>query len=227
MKRTSHTAALAASLVFSSVVAAAAADDCPYDDMPFETARTSEERLLGSDDGAARFLAHQPFTREIAAAGVVSDALAPSLAEARVPATVLLEIRQALAGTIDLEREISAGDRFYVRYRQPFTVDGAPIGTASLLWLELRTRARARLPCRFSRAADRAAVAGQRRGGRHRAAAPAARRRQRLVGLRHAPRSLDKPGPAMGPLADPHRWPPLRRPSRRRLPGGAFAAAAP
>ena len=50
MKRTSHTAALAASLVFSSVVAADAADDCIYDDMPFETARASEERLLGSDD---------------------------------------------------------------------------------------------------------------------------------------------------------------------------------
>jgi hypothetical protein len=83
MKRTSHAAALAAALFFGSVVAAVAADDSIYDEMPFETARTSEERLLGSDDEAARFLAYQPFTREIAAAGVVNEAFAPSLAEAR------------------------------------------------------------------------------------------------------------------------------------------------
>ncbi|HZX83633.1 MAG TPA: hypothetical protein VFF19_08730, partial [Reyranella sp.] len=139
MKKTSHTAALAASLLFSSL---AAADDCVYDDMPFETARTSEERLLGSADDTARYLAHQPFTREIAAEGAVSETIASALAEARVPATVVLEVRKALPGTIDLEREVSAGDRFYVRYRQAFTVDGTPIGTAQLLWLELRTAAK-------------------------------------------------------------------------------------
>jgi hypothetical protein len=111
MRRTSHTAALAASLVFGSVVAAGAADDCIYDDMPFETARTSEERLLGSDDEAARHLAHLPFTREIAAAGAVGETLASSLTEARVPATVMLEARKALAGTLDFEREAGAGDR--------------------------------------------------------------------------------------------------------------------
>jgi hypothetical protein len=65
--------------------------------------------------------------------------LASSLAEARVPATVMLGARKALAGTIDFGRKVGAGDRFYVRYRQPFTVDGTPIGTAQLIWLELRT----------------------------------------------------------------------------------------
>jgi hypothetical protein len=95
MKKTSHTAALAASLVFSSIVAAGAADDCVYDDMPFETARTSEERLLGSDDEAVRYLARLPFTREIAVAAVVGETLSSSLAEARVPATVILEARKA------------------------------------------------------------------------------------------------------------------------------------
>src|SRR5215207_3362638 len=91
MKRTSHTAALAASLVFGSVVAAGAADDCIYDDMPFETARTSEERLLGSDDEAARHLAHLPFTREIAAAGAVGETLARSTSSAR-PARAIVSM---------------------------------------------------------------------------------------------------------------------------------------
>ncbi|MPZ31434.1 MAG: peptidoglycan DD-metalloendopeptidase family protein [Rhodospirillales bacterium] len=205
MKRTSHAAALAASLFFSPLAAAVAADDCIYDDMPFETARTAEERLLGSADEAARYHDYQPFTREIAATGVVSEALASSLAEARVPATVLLEVRKALAGTVDLEREIGAGDRFYVRYRQVFTVDGAPIGTARLLWAELRTTAKGTIALHRFRP----------NGGTERLwlangeAAGSAPLRLPLdvinvssgFGLRPDP--LDKPGPAMGPLVDP------------------------
>jgi murein DD-endopeptidase MepM/ murein hydrolase activator NlpD len=205
MKRTSHTAALAASLVFSSVVAADAADDCIYDDMPFETARASEERLLGSDDETARHLAHLPFTREIAAAAVVSEALASSFTDAHVPATVVLEARKALAGTVDFERDVGAGDRFYVLYRQPFTVDGTPIGTAQLIWLELRTTAKGMVALHRFRP----------NGGTERlwlangeAAGSAALRLPLDVinlssgfGLRPDP--LDKPGPPMGPLADP------------------------
>jgi len=205
MKRTSHTAALAASLVFGSVVAAVAADDCVYDDTPLETARTSEQRLLGSDDETARHLAHLPFTREIAVAGVVGETLASALADARLPATVELEARKALAGTLDFEREAGAGDRFYVRYRQPFTVDGTPIGTAQLIWLELRTTAKGTVALhRF-----------QPKGGTEQlwlangeAAGNAALRLPLDVinvssgfGLRPDP--LDKPGPPMGPLVDP------------------------
>lgn len=201
MKRTSHAAALAASLVFGSLVTAVAADDRAYDDMPFETARTAEERLLGSDDEAARFIAHQPFTREIAAAGTVREALA----EARVPATVLLEARQALAGTIDLERDIGAGDRFYVRYRQMFTAKGAPIGTARLLWLELHSTAKGTIALhrfRPSGGIERLWLANGEAAG----AAPLRLPLDVInvssgFGLRPDP--LDKPGPAMGPLADP------------------------
>jgi hypothetical protein len=205
MKKTSHTAALAASLVFGSIVAAVAADDCIYDDMRFETARTSEERLLGSDDESARHLAHLPFTREIAAAGIVAETLAWSLTEARVPATVALEMRKALPSTIDLDREVGAGDRFYVRYRQAFTVDGTPIGTAQLIWLELRTTAKGTVGLHRFRP----------NGGTeqlwlaHGEAAGSAALRLPLdvinvssgFGLRPDP--LDKPGPPMGPLADP------------------------
>ena len=202
MKRTSHTAALAASLLFSPL---AAADDSAYDDMPFETARTSEERLLGSADDTARHLALQPFTREIAAAGVVGETIASALAGARVPATVVLEVRKALPGTIDLEREVAAGDRFYVRYRQAFTVDGTPIGAAQLLWLELRTTAKGTVALHRFRPYGGTEQLWLANGE---AAGSAALRLPLDVitvssgfGLRPDP--LDKPGPPMGPLADP------------------------
>jgi len=205
MKRTSRTAALAALLLCGSPVAATAAGDCIDEDMPFETARSSEERLLGSDDQTARHLAHLPFTREIAAAGIVGDAFASSLAETRVPTTVVLEIRKALAGTLDVDREMGAGDRFYVRYRQPFTVDGTPIGTAQLIWLELRTTAKGTVALhRFqpkSGSEQLWLANGEAAGG------TALRLPLDVInvssgfGLRPDP--LDKPGPPMGPLADP------------------------
>ena len=229
MKRTSRTAALAASLICSSVVAAVAADDCIYDDMPFETARTSEERLLGSDDETARHLAHLPFTREIAAAGVVGEAFASSLAEARVPATVVLEVRKALAGTLDVEREMGAGDRFYVRYRQPFTVDGTPIGTAQLIWLELRTTAKGTVGLHRFRPNGGTEQLWLANGE---AAGSAALRLPLDVinvssgfGLRPDP--LDKPGPPMGPLADPAPVAAAPAPEPPPPQGRAFAAAAP
>ena len=122
-----------------------------------------------------------------------------------MPATVLLEVRQALAGTIDLEREIGAGDRFYVRYRQTFTADGVPIGTA---------RAAVGRAAHEGQGHDRPASFPP-NGGTERLwlangeAAGAAPLRLPLdvinvssgFGLRPDP--LDKPGPAMGPLADP------------------------
>ncbi len=137
MHRASFAAALAASLLFGSMSAALAADDAPR-----QAARVAEERLLGSDDEDARFLACQPFTRAIAAAGVVTNSLDASLANAGVPATVMLEARQAFATAVDLGRDVGAGDRFYVRYEQTFTAEGAPIGVGRVLWAELRTKAK-------------------------------------------------------------------------------------
>jgi murein DD-endopeptidase MepM/ murein hydrolase activator NlpD len=94
---------------------------------------------------------------------------------------------------------------FLCGYRQPFTVDGTPIGTAQLIWLELRTTAKGTVALhRF-----------QPKGGTEQlwlangeAAGNAALRLPLDVinvssgfGLRPDP--LDKPGPAMGPLNDP------------------------
>jgi murein DD-endopeptidase MepM/ murein hydrolase activator NlpD len=138
MTRASFAAAFAASLSFGSMSVASAADG----GLPLPDARVAEERLLGSADEVAQYLACQPFTREIAADGVVSQSLDASLAKAGVPAAAMLEARQALATSLDLGRDIGAGDRFYVRYQQTFTAEGTPIGVGRVLWAELRTKAK-------------------------------------------------------------------------------------
>jgi murein DD-endopeptidase MepM/ murein hydrolase activator NlpD len=146
MKRASFAAAFAASLFLGSVSACIAADE----------ARASEERLLGSADEAARFAAYQPFTREIAASGGVSGSLDASLAAAGVSAATMLEARQALASMLNLDRDVQPGDRFYVRYEQTFTAEGAPIGIGRVLWAELRTKAKGTVAIHRFRTHDKA-----------------------------------------------------------------------
>jgi murein DD-endopeptidase MepM/ murein hydrolase activator NlpD len=136
MKRASLAAAFAASLFSGSLSAAMAGDACS------EEACAAEERLLGNADEAARFAAYQPFTREIAADGVIIDSLDASLAQAGVAAATMLEARQALGDAISLERDVRPGDRFHVRYEQAFTTEGVPIGVGRVLWAELRTKAK-------------------------------------------------------------------------------------
>src|SRR5258708_6920564 len=98
MQRASLAAAFAALLFFGSMAAAVAADN---DDASLEDARVTEARLLGSADEDARYLACQPFTRQIAAAGTIARSFDASLAEAGVPAAAMLEARRALATSID------------------------------------------------------------------------------------------------------------------------------
>ena len=136
MKKASLATAFAASLFFGSAAAVKA------DEAPALEARAAEERVLGSADDEARFRAYLPFTREIAADGVVSRSLDAALAEAGVTAATMLEARQALATVIDLDRDVRPGDRFHVRYEQTFTAEGAPVGIGRVLWVELRTKAK-------------------------------------------------------------------------------------
>jgi murein DD-endopeptidase MepM/ murein hydrolase activator NlpD len=138
MSRASFAAAFAASLSFGFVSVSGAADG----GLSSADGRVAEERLLGSADEDAQYLACQPFTREIAADGVVSQSLDAALAKAGVPAAAMLEARQALATSLDLGRDIGTGDRFYVRYQQTFTAEGTPIGVGRVLWAELRTKAK-------------------------------------------------------------------------------------
>jgi len=132
MKKASLVAAFAASLSFGPMSLCLAADG-----RPAEAARVDEERLLGSADEEERFLAHQPFTREIAASVVVRTSLDQALAESGVPGATLLEALRAFAATVNLERDVKPGDRLHVRYEQAFTVEGAPIGIGRVMWAEL------------------------------------------------------------------------------------------
>ena len=112
------------------------------DDVRPAEASAAEQRLLGDVDEAARFAACQPFTREIAVEGSVEGSFDASLAAAGMPAAEMLEARRALAASIDLGREVAAGDHFYIRYRKMFTAEGAPIGVGRVMWAEVVTRAR-------------------------------------------------------------------------------------
>jgi len=189
----------------AEIASISAAEGERRSDFPFDGIRAAEDVVLGADDEEARFAALQPFTRDSAATGVVVETLAGSLAEAGLPQTVALELRQALAGAIDVEREIGAGDRFYVRYRQPFTAEGVRIGTPQLLWAELRTTVRGTLALHRFRpqgGTERLwSTNGEALGGLPMRLPLDIINVSSGFGMRPDP--LDKPGPAMGPLAEP------------------------
>ena len=54
----------------------------------------------------------------------------------------MVEALQALATAIDPERDVKAGDLFWVHYEQEYTVEGDPIGIGRVVWAELRTAAK-------------------------------------------------------------------------------------
>lgn len=116
--------------------------------------RMAEERLLGGSDEDGQHLACQPFTYEIGVGGVVDQSLEASMAEAGVPAAAMLEARQALGAAIDLTREVGAGDRFYVRYEQACTAEGALTGFGRVMWAELRTKTKGTVAIYRFRAGD-------------------------------------------------------------------------
>jgi murein DD-endopeptidase MepM/ murein hydrolase activator NlpD len=135
MKRASLAAAFAASLSLSPMSPSLAAEGAPVDE-----ARVAEERLLGADDDEARFLAYQPFTREIAATVVVATSLEQAIAASTVPAVVVQEALRALGGAV---RDAKRGDRFHIRYEQTFTAEGAAVDIGRVLWAELAMAGRA------------------------------------------------------------------------------------
>jgi murein DD-endopeptidase MepM/ murein hydrolase activator NlpD len=137
MKKASLAAAFAASFCLSPVPHCLAAEGAPADEV-----RVAEEQLLGSADEEARFLAYQPFTREIASSVVVSTSLEQALADSGVPAATVLEALRAFSATVNLERDVKRGDRLHVRYEQAFTAEGAPIGVGRVMWAELTLASR-------------------------------------------------------------------------------------
>lgn len=144
MKKASLPAAFVASIGMSlgSVSVSVAAGDVPLDETRIAEsrvaeARVAEESVLGPADEEARYLATQPFTREIAVSVVVATSLNAAVADRGIPGVVSMEALRALAATVSLERDIKPGDRFHVRYEQAFTAEGAPIGVGRVMWAEL------------------------------------------------------------------------------------------
>ena len=136
-KKASLAAAFAASFSLSSASLSLAAEGAPA-----EEARVAEEQLLGAADEEARFLSHQPFTREIAASVAIKTSFDQALDDLGVPAATLLEALHAFTATVNLQRDIKPGDRLHVRYEQAFTAEGAPIGVGRVLWAELTLASR-------------------------------------------------------------------------------------
>jgi murein DD-endopeptidase MepM/ murein hydrolase activator NlpD len=103
---------------------------------------TTEERLLGSADEAARHKELLTFRRQIGDGGVVTGSLADSMVVAGVPASTSLAALRALENVIDLDRDIHNGDYFYVRHEETFTSAGDRVGVGRVLWLEVNTKAK-------------------------------------------------------------------------------------
>jgi|GEM_PF-564494 len=105
--------------------------------------RVTAERLLGDGDDDARIQAYLPFLRQRGVSGVVvGRSLGVSAGAAGVPAPAMLEALEALATSIDLERDVRDGDRFHVRFEQGFTAAGAALDVGRVVWAELHTAAR-------------------------------------------------------------------------------------
>jgi murein DD-endopeptidase MepM/ murein hydrolase activator NlpD len=82
------------------------------------------------------------FARAYSASGVVAGSLEESAALAGVPPAAMPEALQAFASTLDLDRDVHDGDRFYVRYEEGFIIDGRTSAQGRVLWAELRLKGR-------------------------------------------------------------------------------------
>ena len=101
----------------------------------------------------------------------------------------MLETVRAFSAALDLDEDLLNGDSFTVSYRQEYTLEGHPIGVAQVMWAALGTAARGTLSVHRFRAGrakqERLWLANGEAAGAGEPAL-AARRDQRLVGLRPA-----------------------------------------
>ena len=117
-------AVLASFLLLGLTAANAAAQTCP----------------VAAEDAEAE--ACPSFTRQLGTGGTITSTLADATAAAGVPATAILQATAALRTAVDLESDLHDGDHFYLRWEQPFTLDGQPTGDSRVVWAELRTKAK-------------------------------------------------------------------------------------
>ena len=124
MTKRSVGALLASFLVLGLTAANAAAQTCP----------------VAAEDAEAE--ACPSFTRQLGIGGTITSTFADATAAAGVPAAAILQAAAALRTAVDLESDLHDGDHFYLRWEQPFTLDGQPTGDSRLVWAELRTKAK-------------------------------------------------------------------------------------
>lgn len=102
--------------------------------------RTVEDGMLGDGRDDERLQAYLPYTRQLGVAGVIAGgSFEASAVAAGVPAPAMLDAMQALETSVDLQKEMREGGRFYVRYEQTFTQAGVPLDVGRVLWMELLT----------------------------------------------------------------------------------------
>jgi murein DD-endopeptidase MepM/ murein hydrolase activator NlpD len=82
-----------------------------------------------------------PFKRTIGLSGTVTGELGQSALAAGVPADALAEVLHVLATTLDIDHDVHEGDRFYIRFQQTFTLEGAPRDGGHAVWAELQLAA--------------------------------------------------------------------------------------
>ena len=150
MKKASLAAAFAASLSLGSMPVCQAAEGAPVED-----ARAAEERVLDSADDDARFLAYQPFTREIAASVVVKTSLDQALADLGVPVDEARVAEEQPLGAANEEARFLAD--------QPFTRESA--STVVVLTSPDQALAGSGVPADEARVAEEQLLGVGRRGG--------------------------------------------------------------
>jgi len=93
---------------------------------PVEDARAAEERVRGGADDDARFLAYQPFTREISASVVVKASLDQALADSGMPADETRVAEEQPLGATDAEARFLADQPFTREIVSTVVVSASP-----------------------------------------------------------------------------------------------------
>lgn len=100
--------------------------------------------LLGSSTEIAMAPDDPVVGRENVVQGLVEESLEDSLARAGLPASLGLQLKDALSTALD-RRPLDSGDRFQVRYQQTVAADGREIGAGRIVSAEIMTTAKGKI----------------------------------------------------------------------------------
>lgn len=100
--------------------------------------------LLGSSTEIAMAPDDPVVGRENVVQGFVEESLEDSLARAGLPASLGLQLKDALSSALE-RRPLDSGDRFQVRYQQTMAADGREIGAGRIVSAEIMTSAKGKI----------------------------------------------------------------------------------